>query len=258
MTNLPKPLKAAILRSINCEAVGQRLGSHQEADMTATEIEAMEAIFAQHMDAETGGDLDTTLATMGADPHLVNVPTMVGGSGRDGVRSFYADHLIGQFFPPDVEFTPVSRTYGENRLVDELVISFTHTTAIDWMLPNVEPTGKRVSVAFVVIVGVDDGKISYEHIYWDQATVLVQIGLLDPTGLPVVGAQATGAVVGPVDPRAALLVVARQLATSGSRSCRSISTLMTSPSTTALTPGGSATSMSKSLRLIWADASKPA
>jgi carboxymethylenebutenolidase len=165
--------------------------------MTATEIQAMEAIFAEHMDAETGGDLETTLATMSSEPHLVNVPTMVGGAGRDGVRDFYADHLIGQFFPPDVEFTPVSRTYGEDRLVDEIVISFTHTIVIDWMLPNVEPTGKRVSVAFVVIVGVDDGKISYEHIYWDQATVLVQIGLLDPTGLPVVGAQATAQLLDP-------------------------------------------------------------
>ncbi len=165
--------------------------------MTATEMQAMEAVFAQHMDAETDGDLETTLATMGPEPHLVNVPTMVGGAGRDGVRNFYADHLIGQFFPPDVEFTPVSRTFGADRLVDEIVITFTHSITIDWMLPNVEPTGKRVSVAFVVIVGVDEGTISYEHIYWDQATVLVQIGLLDPTGLPVVGAQAAAQVLDP-------------------------------------------------------------
>jgi len=165
--------------------------------MTATEIQAMEAVFAQHMDAETDGDLDTTLATMCDEPHLVNVPTMVGGAGRDGVRDFYAQHLIGQFFPPDVVFTPVSRTFGQGRLVDEIVATFTHSITIDWMLPNVEPTGKRVSVAFVVIVGLDDGKISYEHIYWDQATVLVQIGLLDPTGLPVVGAQATAQLLDP-------------------------------------------------------------
>ena len=174
--------------------------------MTATEIQAMEAIFAEHMDAETEGDLETTLATMSADPHLVNVPTMVGGAGRAGVRNFYADHLIGQFFPPDVEFTPVSRTYGDNRLVDELVISFTHTIEIDWMLPNVEPTGKRVSVAFVVIVGVDDGKISYEHIYWDQATVLVQIGLLDPDRPPGRGRAGDRAAAGSDDPRPALRV----------------------------------------------------
>ena len=143
--------------------------------------------FGKHMDAELRGDLDETLATMAPHPHLVNIPTMIGGDGPEGVRRFYANRLIGQFFPPDVEFKSLSRTYSEERLVDELIISFTHTTKIDWMLPHVEPTGKRVEVAFVVIVGVDKGKVEYEHIYWDQATVLVQIGLLDPKHLPVVG-----------------------------------------------------------------------
>jgi len=162
--------------------------------------QAMGAIFALHMDAELAGDLDKTLATMTADPHLVNVPTMVGGAGPAGVRDFYANRLIGQFFPPDVEFTPVSRTCDENRLVDELVISFTHTAKIDWMLPGVEPTGRRVSVAFVVVVGVEDDKIAYEHIYWDQATVLVQIGLLDPSGLPVAGRDAAAKVLDPTIP----------------------------------------------------------
>jgi carboxymethylenebutenolidase len=162
--------------------------------------QVMETIFAQHMDAELAGDLDQTLATMTADPHLVNVPTMVGGAGPERVRDFYANRLIGQFFPPDVEFTPVSRTCGDGRLVDELIISFTHTTKIDWMLPGVEPTRRPVSVAFVVVVGVEDDKIAYEHIYWDQATVLVQIGLLDPTGLPVAGREAAAKVLNPTIP----------------------------------------------------------
>lgn len=148
----------------------------------------LDAIFGRHMDAEVAGDLDTTLATMAPNPHLVNIPTMVGGSGPEGVRTFYSKRLIGQFFPPDVEFETISRTYSPERLVDELVISFTHTTKIDWMLPGVEPTARRVEVPFVVIVGIEGGKVTYEHIYWDQATVLVQIGLLDPTALPVVGA----------------------------------------------------------------------
>jgi carboxymethylenebutenolidase len=164
--------------------------------MTDAEVErAMGEVFTRHMDAELAGDLEATLATMTADPHLVNVPTTVGGTGPDGVRAFYADRLIGQFFPPDVEFTPVSRTCGSGRLVDEVIISFTHTTKIDWMLPGVEPTGKPVSVAFVVVVGVEGDKISYEHIYWDQATVLVQLGLLDPTGLPVAGSEAASRVL---------------------------------------------------------------
>jgi carboxymethylenebutenolidase len=163
----------------------------------ASNEQAMETVFGQHMDAELAGDLDLTLATMTADPHLVNVPTMVGGAGPEGVRDFYANRLIGQFFPPDVEFTQVSRTCGTSRLIDELIISFTHTTTIDWMLPGVEPTGRPVSVAFVVVVGVEDEKIAYEHIYWDQATVLVQIGLLDPTGLPVAGREAAAKVLDP-------------------------------------------------------------
>jgi carboxymethylenebutenolidase len=150
----------------------------------------LDAIFNAHMDAELTGDLDQTLATMAPNPHLVNVPTMVGGQGPHGVRTFYSKRLIGQFFPPDVTFETVSRTYSEERLVDELIISFTHTSKIDWMLPGVEPTGQRVEAVFVVIVGIEGDKVSYEHILWDQASVLVQLGLLDPTGLPVVGAGA--------------------------------------------------------------------
>ncbi len=152
--------------------------------------ERLDQVFGDHMDAETAGDLEGTLATMAPTPHIVNIPTMIGGQGADGVRDFYANRLIGQFFPPDVEFETISRTYSEERLVDELIISFTHTTRIDWMLPGLEPTGKRVEVVFVVIVGIEDGKVSYEHINWDQANVLVQLGLIDPTGLPLVGAGA--------------------------------------------------------------------
>jgi carboxymethylenebutenolidase len=150
----------------------------------------LDAIFNEHMEAELSGDLDKTLATMAPNPHLVNVPTMVGGQGPQGVRTFYSKRLIGQFFPPDVKFETLSRTYSSERLVDELIISFTHTTPIDWMLPGVAPTGKRVEVAFVVIVGIEGDKVSYEHIHWDQANVLVQLGLLDPKGLPVAGAGA--------------------------------------------------------------------
>ncbi len=157
--------------------------------MASAELKAkLDAIFDAHVNAELAGDLDETLATMSPNPHLVNVPTMVGGQGPEGVRRFYSKRLVGQFFPPDVTFETISRTYGEDRLVDELIISFTHTIRMDHMLPGVEPTGKRVEAVFVVIVGVEGDKVAYEHILWDQASVLVQLGLLDPTGLPVVGA----------------------------------------------------------------------
>jgi carboxymethylenebutenolidase len=142
------------------------------------------------MEAELAGDLDRTMATMTANPHLVNVPTMVGGQGPEGVRRFYANRLIGQFFPPDVKFETISRTYGAQRLVDELIISFTHTTGMDHFLPGVKPTGKYAEVVVVVIVGFEDGKVSYEHIHWDQANLLVQLGLIDPEGLPLTGAGA--------------------------------------------------------------------
>lgn len=159
--------------------------------------QAMIDLFQKHVAAELAGDLETTMATMTASPHLNHVPTMMGGVGRDGVRAFYQDHLVGKFFPPDVEMTTVSRTVDDFRIVEELVITFTHTAEIDWMLPRVKPTGRRVEAAFVVVVGIDDGKVSHEHIYWDQASVLVQIGLLDPTGLPVCGVESARKVLDP-------------------------------------------------------------
>jgi carboxymethylenebutenolidase len=163
----------------------------------SAEQQAMVALFQRHVNAELAGDLDTTMATMTDEPHLNHVASMAGGVGRDGVLAFYRDHLVGRFFPPDVTMTNVSRTVGHDRVVEEVVITFTHTTPVDWILPGVPPTGKRVEVAVVVVVGIKDGKISHEHIYWDQASVLVQIGLLDPKGLPVCGAESARKVLDP-------------------------------------------------------------
>ena len=154
-------------------------------------------LFQKHVGAELNGDLATTMDTMTDSPHLNHVPTMAGGVGRDGVHAFYRDHLVGKFFPPDVKMDNLSRTVGTDQIVEELAISFTHTTAIDWLLPGVAPTGKPVELGVVVIVGFKDGEISHEHIYWDQASVLVQIGLLDPKGLPVSGAEVARKVVKP-------------------------------------------------------------
>jgi carboxymethylenebutenolidase len=122
---------------------------------------------------------------------------MAGGNGREGVRAFYRDHLVGKFFPPDVKITSVSRTAGDSHVVEEMVIGFTHTIAIDWLLPGVPPTGKPVEIAVCVVVGFENGKISHEHIYWDQAGVLVQLGLLDPAGLPVSGRESARKVLDP-------------------------------------------------------------
>ncbi len=159
--------------------------------------QSMVTLFEKHMKAELDGDLATTMATMTASPHLNHVPVMAGGNGSAGVHAFYRDHLVGKFFPKDTTFTSVSRTIGESTLVEEMVIAFTHTTKLDFMLPGVAPTGKRIEAAFVVIIGFHEGRISHEHIYWDQASVLVQIGMLDPKGLPVRGAESARSVIDP-------------------------------------------------------------
>ncbi len=151
--------------------------------------QAMVDLFQRHVKAELDGDLDTTMATMSDTPHLLNIPSMMGGDEYAGVRNFYKNHLVGKFFPPDVTMTRVSLTVGTSQIVEELVITFTHTMVLDWLLPGVSPTGKPVEMAVVVIVGVKNSKIAYEHIYWDQAGVLVQIGLLNPSRLPVSDAK---------------------------------------------------------------------
>jgi len=158
---------------------------------------AMLGVFQRHVQAELDGDLETTMATMTDEPHLTNVPVPMGGVGKQGVRDFYRNHLVGKFFPPDVEMISISQTIGDDQIVDELVIRFTHTMEIEWMLPGVSPTGRRVEAAFAVIVKFDGGKIAHEHIYWDQASVLVQLGLLDPAGLPVSGVDSARRVLDP-------------------------------------------------------------
>lgn len=127
-----------------------------------------------------------TLETMVPDAYVNHVPVMTGGVGHDELRAFYSADFIPQM-PADTSMTPVSRTIGVDRIVDEMVFEFTHTSKMDWMLPGVEPTGKHVKVPLVVIVHFRDGKLAHEHIYWDQASVLVQLGLIDSQKLPVVG-----------------------------------------------------------------------
>jgi carboxymethylenebutenolidase len=113
---------------------------------------------------------------------------MAGGDGFENVRAFYGAHFIGKW-PEDTEITPVSRTVGETQVVDELILSFTHDVEMDAILPGVTPTGRKVTLPFCVVVGFEDGKVKHEHIYWDQASALAQVGLIDPEGLPVTGGE---------------------------------------------------------------------
>ena len=151
-------------------------------------------------------DTEATLGTMVEDAHVNHVPVMTGGVGRDALRNFYSKHFIPQM-PPDTELTPISRTIGNDRLVDEMIFKFTHTIAMDWMLPGIAPTGKRVEVPLVVIVGFRDGRLAHEHIYWDQACVLVQVGLLDANALPVTGVESARKALDPSLPSNTLIRV---------------------------------------------------
>src|SRR6476661_5706781 len=159
--------------------------------------EALRKLWEEHLRYEfSTRNTDDTLATMVDDAYVNHIPVLTGGSGRDELREFYSRHFIPQM-PPDTEMTPVSRTIGDDQIVDEMVFKFTHTIPMDWMLPGIPATGKRVEVPLVAIVRVRDGKLAHEHIYWDQASVLVQIGLLDPTRLPVVGIESAKKVLDP-------------------------------------------------------------
>jgi len=140
-------------------------------------------------------DTDATLATMADDAYVNHVPVLTGGAGKNALRIFYSVDFIPRM-PPDTKLTPVSRTVGEDQLVDEMIFSFTHTQEMPWMLPGVPPTNRYVEVALVAIVRFRDGKLAHEHIYWDQASVLKQIGLLTDPGLPVFGAESAHKVRG--------------------------------------------------------------
>jgi carboxymethylenebutenolidase len=137
----------------------------------------------------TTRDTEATLATMVEDAYVNHVPVMTGGAGKAALREFYSRQFIPSM-PPDTTLTPISRTVGKEQLVDEMIFSFTHTQEMPWMLPGVPPTHRRVEVALVAIVRFRDGKLAHEHIYWDQASVLKQIGLLTDPSLPVCGVEA--------------------------------------------------------------------
>jgi carboxymethylenebutenolidase len=147
------------------------------------------AVFDEHVGAEFQlKDVDATMATMVAEPYVWHVPALTGADGGAAVRKFYTDHFVGQT-PDDAVLHPIARTVSDDRVIDEFVLEFTHDREVPFMLPGVPATGRKVRIPTVVVMGFRDGKVAYEHIYWDQASVLAQLGLLDPTGLPIAGAE---------------------------------------------------------------------
>ncbi|MGH7630955.1 MAG: ester cyclase [Gemmatimonadales bacterium] len=103
--------------------------------------------------------------------------------GGQGVREFYQKYFVGKM-PGDSKVERISRTVGEDQVVDELILAFTHDVPIEFMLPGVPPTGKYVELPHVVVMRFEGGKVAHEHIYWDQASLLAQVGILDPSKVP--------------------------------------------------------------------------
>jgi carboxymethylenebutenolidase len=158
------------------------------------------AVFDAHVRAEfVERSVDATMATMTDAPYVTHVPVLTGGHGRDEVRQFYATWFVG-CWPADTQVTQISRTVGQGRVIDELVVSFTHDMEMPALLPGIAPTGRKVTLAHVVVMGIVDGKVAYEHIYWDQASLLVQVGLLDSAKLPVAGAEQAAKLCDPTLP----------------------------------------------------------
>jgi carboxymethylenebutenolidase len=159
-----------------------------------------EAVWKAHTDGEfVHQDVAATMDTMTDDPFVVHVPTAMGGRGRDGVRAFYATYFVGRN-PADFQLELISRTSDADRIVDEMVVSFTHDVEMPWLLPGTPPTGRRVEIPLVAIVGLRDGLVDSEHIYWDQASVLAQVGLLDVANLPALGAEQSQTIADPSAP----------------------------------------------------------
>jgi carboxymethylenebutenolidase len=149
----------------------------------------LEAVFDKHIECEfEHHDVEATMKTMVRQPYVHHVPMLTGGFGYDEVHNFYKNHFVGKM-PDDIKIEHISRTVGKDQVVDELILKFTHDKQIDYMLPGIAPTGKYVELPHVVIMKFSGDKILHEHIYWDQASLLAQIGFLDSKNLPIKGIE---------------------------------------------------------------------
>jgi len=154
-------------------------------------------LFDEHVSSEfQAKDADATMATMSEDPTVIHVPVLTGGRGNQELHAFYRDWFIPAW-PDDVQVEQVSRTASSERVVDELIIRFTHTCEMPFWLPAIAPTGRRVELPVVVVMGFDGSRVASEHIYWDQASLLSQIGLLDTANLPIAGSIQAQALMDP-------------------------------------------------------------
>ena len=138
----------------------------------------LEQLWTEHLKGEfETKDVEATLETMVEDAYVNHMPVNTGGRGKEALRAFYRDDFIPSW-PDDLQMMPVNRVVGEGQLVDELHLTFTHSKPMPWFLPNIPPTHKKVAVDVVVVVQFRGDKLACERIYWDHATVLRQVGLL--------------------------------------------------------------------------------
>ncbi|KAF5370068.1 hypothetical protein D9758_001389 [Tetrapyrgos nigripes] len=143
----------------------------------------IEAVWEEHTYFEFEvRNLSKTLGTMVAEPYVNHVPTMTGGVGRKALTAFYRDHFIFAN-PADTELQLVSRTVGSDRIIDEFVFKLTHDRIVDWLLPGIPPSGKKLEIPFVAVVNVRGDRLYHEHIWWDQGTALMQAGII-PSHIP--------------------------------------------------------------------------
>ena len=150
----------------------------RESDQAPLSSHQLEQLWAEHLKGEfETKDVEATLATMIEDAHVNHIPVNTGGRGKDALRGFYRDDFIPSW-PEDLQMKPVNRVIGDGQLVDELHVTFTHNKPMPWFLPNIPPTHKKITVDFVVVVQFRGDKLACERIYWDNATVLRQAGLL--------------------------------------------------------------------------------
>ena len=94
-------------------------------------------------------------------------------------------------------FRSVSRTIGVNRLVDETVVSFTHDRMMDYFLPGLAPTGKKIVIPGTAVVTFRGSRIRHEHIYYDYASMLAQAGVIDAKTYSISGAEQAEKVLAP-------------------------------------------------------------
>ena len=174
-----------LAHSRSLELLRRALGPHYD----------LVALFAAHVRHEfETRDVDATMATMIDEPYVNHVPTLAGGVGHDMLKRFYAHHFVHQN-SRERAGTLVSQTLGPDRIVLEQVVRFRHDAVLDRYFPGIAPTGRMVELATLLLVKFRGDKVCHEHIYWDQASALKQIGVLDADGLPIAGAEAAAKVI---------------------------------------------------------------